>query len=313
MQIDLCNPLVSLKWQKVDSVLPDGIQHAQAAVLDDKVYIGGGITTNPENETKIFVFNHKTEVEMRTLKTPETTRWSALATFCGKLVLIGGCLPNKKATKQLWVLQDDDDNSPWNQPIDPMNTPCWGASAVNRGEHLIVAGGVEDHPKDPLNFVQVYNVRSGEWTFAKPLPQPAYFLKTTLYKDTWYLGGGRWQDREVFCASLKCLILSASANHSDSVWRKLPTMSARCSSLAVLEDQLLAVGGIVQAGGPTREIRMYDNRSYSWLLVNSFPVPCDSICSVILGSYKKLLFFGGNLEFFDSKFSEDIYEAEIKG
>ena len=70
-------------------------------------------------------------------------------------------------------------------------------------------------------------------------------------------------------------------------------MSAQCSSLAVLEDQFLAVGGIVQAGDPTREIQMYDNRSYSWLLVNSFPVPCDSTCSVILGSYKKLLFFGG--------------------
>ena len=49
----------------MDSVLPDGIQHAQAAVLDDKVYIGGGITMNPENETKIFVFNHKTEAKMK--------------------------------------------------------------------------------------------------------------------------------------------------------------------------------------------------------------------------------------------------------
>ena len=297
------------------SVLPDRIQHAQAAVLGDKVYIGGGITTNPENETKIFVFNHKTEAEMKTLKTPETTRWSALATFLGKLVLIGGRLPSGEATNQLWVLQDcvDDDDSHWIQPIEPMNTPCWGASAVNRREHLIVAGGVKNHPANPLGFVQVYNVRSGEWKSAKPLPHAAYFLKTTLYEDIWYLGGGRWQNRDVFCSSLESLILSASKDHSDSVWRNLPTMSARCSSLAVLEGQLLAVGGIVQAGGPTREIRMYIEHSRSWVLVNSFPVPCDSTCSVIVGSYKKLLFFGGNLEFFDSKFSKRIFKAKIKG
>lgn len=304
----------------MESVLPDGIQHAQAAVLDDKVYIGGGITTNHENETKIFVFNHKTEAEMKTLKTPATTHWSALATFFGKLVLIGGRLPSEQATNQLWVLpdgvNDDDDDSHWIQPIEPMSTPCWGASAVNRGEHLIVAGGVKDHPTSPLDFVQVYNVRPGEWTSAKPLPHAAYFLKTILHKDTWYLGGGRWQNRDVFCASLEFLILSASKDHSDSVgdvWRTLPTMSARCSSLAVLEGQLLAVGGIVQAGGPTREIQMYNKRSRSWVLVSSFPVPCDSTCSVILGSYKKLLFFGGNLEFFDSEFSECIFKAKIKG
>ena len=111
----------------MESVLPDGIQHAQAAVLDDKVYIGGGITTNHENETKIFVFNHKTEAETKTLKTPATTRWSALATFFGKLVLIGGHLPSGQATNQLWVLPDgvdDDDDSHWIQPIEPMSTPC---------------------------------------------------------------------------------------------------------------------------------------------------------------------------------------------
>ena len=113
----------------METVLPDRIQHAQAAVLGDKVYIGGGITTNPENETKIFVFNHKTEAETKTLKTPASTRWSALATFCGKLVLIGGHLPSGQATNQLWFLQDgvdDDDDSDWIQPIEPMSTPCWG-------------------------------------------------------------------------------------------------------------------------------------------------------------------------------------------
>ena len=294
----------------MESVLPDGMQHAQAALVGGKVYIGGGVTTNPEYETKIFVFDLKTET-VSELETPGPTHWSTLANFGEKLVLIGGKLTTtNKATNKLWILWD---NGTW-LPFSEMKQACWGASAVSKGHHLIVAGGVEDHPKYPLQFIQIYNNSTSEWTIMKSLPVGCYFLKTALHdNDTWYLGGGRWQNREVFYTSLESLISSASVGHSvGSVWRKLPTMSARTFSLAVLEGQLLAVGGVVQAGGgPTRGIWIFDQ--CSWILVDSFPVPCDSTCSVSVSSNKEVLFFGGNVEFFDKKFSKDIYKAKIRG
>ena len=302
---------MSLDWKKVENVLPTGIQHAQAVVLGDEVYIGGGMTMTPEYDTKITVFNYKTET-VRELETPGPTCWSALAIFQGKLVLIGGFLTTKQLpTNEIWALQYD--GYTWYQPFDQLATPCWGASAVSKGEYLIVAGGVEYHPKHPLSIVQIYNVKSRVWTTVKTLPSGCYFLKTVLHNDTWYLGGGRWQNREVFYTSLESLISAASADHSvTDVWGKLPiNMTARVFSLAVLEGQLLAIGGIVQAGGPTREIRVYDERS--WVHVDSFPVACDSTCSVSLSSTKEVLFLGGNLEFFDKKFSQDIYKAKIKG
>ena len=313
LQVDLRNPLVSLEWKKIENVLPSGMQHAQAVVLGDEVYIGGGMTMNPENDTKIYVFNHKTET-VRKLETPGPTCWSALTTFQGKVVLIGGFLTTKQlATDEIWALQDDGYNYTWSQPFAQLATPCWGASAVSKGEYLIVAGGVEYHPKHPLSIVQIYNVKSRIWTTVRTLPRGCYFLKTVLHNDIWYLGGGRWQNREVFYTSLEFLISCASADRSVRVvWEKLPiNMTARVFSLAVLEGQLLAVGGIVQAGGPTREIRVYDE--HSWVHVDSFPVACDSTCSVSLSSSKEVLFFGGNLEFFDKRFSKDIYKAKIKG
>ena len=44
--MDLLNPLVSIEWNDY-TTLPTGMQHAHAG---DKVYIGGGMTTDPEME-----------------------------------------------------------------------------------------------------------------------------------------------------------------------------------------------------------------------------------------------------------------------
>jgi len=95
VQVDLQDPLVSLEWLKEKDTLPDGVQHTQVALLGDRVYFGGGLTDNPENETKIFVFNYKTKATETPLSTEGPTCWSALATFCSKLVLIGGSIRGK--------------------------------------------------------------------------------------------------------------------------------------------------------------------------------------------------------------------------
>ena len=85
------------------------------------------------------------------------------------------------ATNRLWVL---DGQSHWTQPLPPMLTKCYGASAVSTGNHLIVAGGLSD--EDPLDIVQVYN--GHEWMRAQPLPKACYFIKCALDKDKkWYL------------------------------------------------------------------------------------------------------------------------------
>lgn len=310
MQVDLQDPLISLEWLKEKDTLPDGVQHTQAALLGDRVYFGGGLTDNPENETKIFVFNYKTKATEKPLSTEGPTCWSALATFCSKLVLIGGSIRGK-ATYQLWALQDD--GHTWEQPFAPMAQACWGASAVGTDEHLIVAGGVKDNPATPLRIVQIYNVNTRKWGVVTSLPTGCYFMKTTLHDGTWYVGGGRWQDRKVFRTSLKSLVAALTSNHAErDVWKELPDLSVRCSTLAMCEGQLIAVGGTVQATGPTREIKVYDVKNNSWVHVESFPVPCDSMSSLVLPN-KEILFAGGNLEFFDQRLSTNIYRAKIKG
>ena len=99
------------------------------------------------------------------------------------------------ATNRLWVL---DGQSHWMQPLPPMLTKCYGASAVSTGNHLIVAGGLSD--EDPLDIVQVYD--GHEWMKAQPLPKACYFIKCALDKDKkWYLAGGVGQGRDVYHTS----------------------------------------------------------------------------------------------------------------
>ena len=130
--------------------------------------------------SRLLIYN-LTKNSWDMLRTP--TKWFGLSTYHSQLVLVGGKDPARmgSATNRLWVL---DGQSHWTQPLPPMLTKCYGASAVSTGNHLIVAGGLSD--EDPLDIVQVYN--GHEWMRAQPLPKACYFIKCALDKDKkWYL------------------------------------------------------------------------------------------------------------------------------
>ena len=113
------------------------ISNAQAVVLANKLYVGGGDTQTLKTAINIYSYDLTGDNTWRTLESP--ARQSALAAFHGRLVLVGGVnILTLATTEQLWVKSD---GQTWDQPLPPMPTPPWGATAVSTEEHLIVAGG----------------------------------------------------------------------------------------------------------------------------------------------------------------------------
>jgi len=279
--------------------LPLSMSDAQAVVLGDKVYIGGG-NTFPKSSSTLFVYNI-TRDSWDTLDTP--TEGYALVTYLSQLVLVGGTDPATGwPTNQLWVLNNNDT---WTQPHSPMPTSRWGASAVSVDKHLIVAGGVGD-----LNSLDVVEaVYDGhQWRRAQYLPRACYWMKSALHKGNWYLAGGVDQDREVFYTSLKSLIAttqSAGAEHA-SVWNALPHLPFPFSSPVMFDDQLITIGGGYRCSSA---IHAYSHPTKSWVYAGDLPIVCKSTCTLILPS-RELLVVGGETYF---GLSSLAFRAKLRG
>ncbi|MCG8621144.1 MAG: hypothetical protein MJE68_03945, partial [Proteobacteria bacterium] len=127
---------------------------AQAVCLKDKVYVGGGVTTESSfrPDARLYIYTPATD-EWTTLDTP--VYFFALTTYHSQLVLVGGeeyvgedVLG--EPTNKLWILSED---GQWQETLPPMPTPRTDTSAVSHGDHLLVIG----NDYQLTNKVYVYN------------------------------------------------------------------------------------------------------------------------------------------------------------
>ena len=180
--------------------MPVGVFNAQAVVLENKVYIGGGsMSTGPSSILLVYDFI-KDLWDM--LDTP--TQWYTFTSYNSQLVLVGGMDPNTgTATNQLWVL---DEQRKWTQPLSPMTIERYQASAVNVGGHLIVAGGQYRSHVGPLDKVEVYD--GHQRRKVQSLPSGRSWMKSVLHEGKWYLDGGAQaeEDCKIYYTSLESLI-----------------------------------------------------------------------------------------------------------
>ena len=240
-QVDLLHPLTSLEWSKCTD-MPFGVRDAQAVWLNGKLYIGGGFTSSVGDESIILCSDGDMK-SWTSIKSP--TSQSALTTYQGKLVLVGGeKVASGQVTNKLLSLKDD---GAWAEELPPMLTLRREATALSIDHHLLVAGGHKDVSEDSHTAeVEIFDGR--RWLRAQPLPKAAWHMKSAFFHGEWYLMGGFRQDRSVFSATVDTLIASASAGgEMPTVWKTLPEapLDLWQSSTAVVGGHLLAIGGTV--------------------------------------------------------------------
>ena len=263
-----------MKWSEYGYEIPVGMYNANAAVLENKVYIGGRILNiGSTSSSKLLIYDF-TEDLWDILDTP--TQWYALTTYHSQLVLVGGVDPYTYAesvTNKLWVLEEQDN---WNQSLPPMITKRYQASAVGAGDHLIVAGGCASSVVGALDVVEVYD--GHQWMQVQSLPKACSSMKSALLEGNWYLAGGMGQGRKVYYTSLKLLITNSGVTEQSSVWEEVSDAPLEWSTLAVFRNQLIAVGG---GNYYSSAIYMYSSTSY-WVHVGDLPVTYSSTCTLVL-------------------------------
>ena len=290
----------TLEWRPCTK-LPAGICDAQAVVLNNKVYIGGGDTLD---DTAIYTYD-LTKDRWETLHGP--TRYSALTTYHNKLLLVGGREASTgQTTNQLWVFEEGEQT--WTQPLPPMPTRRRRAAAVSIQDHLIVAGGYDSKH---LDTVEVFDGQ--QWVTADPLPVSCCNMKSASHDGDYYLMGGWGQDTSVFYTSLQSLVDKAtqhpptSPTNTDqpSVWKTLPNTPHQRSSTAIFGGALVAVGG-----HPNRSsLHLYSHITQSWLPTGEMPVGVHSNCTVTLPT-GEMMVIGGVTS--NTLWSPHVYKALAK-
>ena len=308
-RMNLLHPLKSLEWSECCE-MPVSVYEAQAVVLGNKVYIGGGIIY-PGSSSRLLVYNF-TKDSWDIMDTP--TEDYAITTYHSQLVLLGGRNPNSGwATNQLWVL---DKQHQWTKFLPLMTTERLRACAVSMGDHLIVAGGCCDNqafPRDQdeacpqnLDTVELYDGHGHHWRRVQSLPKAGSQIKSVLFEGNWYLAVGMEQHSEIYWTSVKSLIATSEHTRQTSVWKKLLCKSLESSTLSFLKGRLITVGG---RNDYNSAIYGYCTTTNCWVHVGDLPVACCSPYTVVLPT-GELLVGGGDT---DSEVSSCLFKTNIIG
>ena len=311
--------------------MPLGTGIAQAVVIGDKVYIGGGAmylkgpigsaaSVEEERRAHCLILEYSTTEEGRQWRTiVAPTAVFAMATVDNQLILAGGWDPNTwDPSDQVWVLASD--KKTWTQPFPAMPTARCGPSGISYKRWLVVVGGAAtpDFEND-LNVVEVLDTSSKQWYQASPLPSPESRPSLTIIQDTLYVA---WCDdtEESFGTHqipipalisniISCAQASPNDKPSSTEWQQLPEALDPMPALVSFQDHLLAVGGV---GTPSSTIAMYLPHTKQWQKVAELPTPRMRCACCFLPSTKQLVVIGGckNDTAEDPIFTMEICELE---
>ncbi|CAI8033275.1 hypothetical protein GBAR_LOCUS18765, partial [Geodia barretti] len=185
-----CN--LPLKWKTTTEMLM-GPMIAQAVVIGEKVYIGGGnmsvkkvrgsgegmVGGSTDREEKVRAHCSILEYSMtgegpqwRTIVAP--TVFFAMAAVDNQLIVAGGADPDTKSVSdQVSILGSDDNTIIWAQPFPAMPTARYAPSAIGYKRWLaVVRGSVTPDHENPLDVVEELDTSSKQWYKASPLPSP---------------------------------------------------------------------------------------------------------------------------------------------
>ena len=300
VQVDILHPLASFDWAEC-TPLPVHMRNPNCVLLQDKIYVGGGITRYGESNFSLFISS--TDLNLWSQVTTPT-RYYGLSTYLSQVVLVGGKeRDTDMVTNKLWTLKG---GMNWQPSLPPMPTSRYLSSALNTGspECLVVSGGVVR--SNALNIVEI--LKDNEWSSVQPLPKTCHCLKSILNKRRLYLMGGYEQGYSVFHCKLESLLnenYTREISHSIGLWSELKIHLEHSSPLS-FANQLISTGGY--RGAFSSEICAYSPHTLSWLHVGNLPIELSMTATIVLPT-GELVVLGG----FSSSNSNRVFKASLKG
>ena len=310
--LDLPPPPTSLRiqWSKKGSAkAPTNRIIRGAAVVDESVvYFSSHLNSN------IWGYNNAQDQWFVVTDCPNV--FFALAMVNGCLTAIGGQRSHGSVdpTDELLSLVEGGEHEMWVELNSPMPSKRTNATAVTTDHVLIVAGGAN---LKKLDIVEIMNLANKQWSVAMSLPKPMESLSSAYCPATdrvFLMGGdedGGATKAVLTCSVEKLLHSCARFNRihdSSEVWETLSELSVSHPTCVVVQDHLLALGGIEQGRQTdSRAVYDYDFNNKSWTPVVMMPSPAHKLLAAVLPN-NRLMVVGG---FTKVNISDKIYFADI--
>jgi len=274
---------------------------AQAVVVGEKVYVGGGLTEKIGD--RFHVFQYTTARDEWNRLPPHTVYIFAMAQYTAKIITVGGMIPGSGPTGKVYCFKEE--SQEWVEFLEPMPTArCFLSVATTQTAIIAIGGATGFRDGNPVTCatVEVYSNETSQWYTADPLPAPYYTMSSITIADTCYLLGGIdahvKTTTTVLHASLASLVQKAtspihqSASHT-SVWKTLPDTPLKMSTAASLSGNLLAVGGYnTKTAFPAINIFFPLTNSWVRIMTGDLPQPRDS-CAAVQISSNTMIVIGG--------------------
>jgi len=275
---------------------------AQAVVMGEKVYVGGGDTE--KSDEKFHVFQYSTFRNEWSRLPPHNACLVAMTQFAGNLITVGGVTQVGTSTGKVYHFKEE--SQEWEEFLKPMPTARFFLSVATTQSAIIASGGttgIRDRKAVVCATVEVYSTEASQWYTADSLPAPYAYLTSITIADTCYLLGGCDLNCKhvatVLYASLTSLIQKAtspthqSASHT-SVWKTLPDTPLMRSAAASLSGNLLAVGGHdTKTSFPAINVFFPLTNSWVRIMTGDLPQP-RALCTAVQLSSNTVMVIGGN-------------------
>ena len=285
-------------WQQ-EPTAPQKMYRGSAAVDANIAYFNGrGLTT-------VHSYDSDAREWHRLPDAPHTR--STLVVVHHILTMVGGLISGR-ATDSLLSLMGEGRGKKWLPHLPAMPTKRYFTATVCSGHSLIVAGGSKDG-SNIVATVEVLDTEARQWSIASSLTCPLTDATISICGERLYMLGGFDQTgywtRSVLTCSIPELLQScqtqplagklrtAPANTS-TIWRQVADAPHYKSSCATFCEQLVAVGGMDEAGffaNDTSTITVYNETIDSWEAMGNMPTARRRPLVAILNG--KMIVVGG--------------------
>jgi N-acetylneuraminic acid mutarotase len=261
-----------------------------AAVLDDKIYVVGGQGSKVKKDKIMEVYDIKSDKWSKGTPLPEPLDHLGIASYDGKLYVVGGTHKYGYSNK---LLIYDPSIDKW---IEGRSMPAARTALTANfiDGKLYVIGGVDDiHNVVATNFV--YDPATDTWTEKAPMPTARHHLTSAVVDGKLYVIGGRiYGDGipELIAKALSNFDVNEMYDPATDTWTKLKPMPSKRSGLASASvgNDIYVFGG-EKVNGTFENNERYDTIRDIW--VEEPPLPTARLGLKAVTYDSKIYVIGG--------------------
>lgn len=259
MQLQEVSPDTKIEWKRCADV-PVSWYRPQVVVSGQKIYVGGGVTTDLDMFT---VLEYDLLGDTWKLHSQSKVVLYGLSYFQGQLITVGGCNIDRVSAN---VFSYEQLNKKWEEKIPPMPTARSTPTVIITDTTIIVCGGaILDDCLEPVpcKLVEIYNSETSQWHRSAQLLHPYAAAPSVVIGEYCFLVGEATErdgSRKVTYASTKDLISlrehpeqtpSNSSSPELQAWKELPECPLIGSAAVCINGALLMLGGDDTSKGDT--------------------------------------------------------------